>query len=157
MTGHARAIVLEPGEGETVSVLGDQYTYKAVGEDLNGAYALVETTVPAGSAGPPPHIHRTEEEAFYVVEGELTVLVGERTFQAPVGTFALVPRGMLHAFSNRGSRPARVLVIISPAGFEQAFREMADIAPSADEPPDLERLLAIARKYNLEIAEPPPA
>ena len=156
VTFHDRAIVLPAGEGKVVSVLGDRYTYKAVGEQTGGAYGLVETAVPAGSSGPPPHIHPGGDEAFYVLDGEVTVLIGDRTITAMAGSFAFVPRGMVHTFSNRGTREARFLAIISPAGFERAFEEMGEVAPSADQPPDMDRLMAIARKYNLEIAGPPP-
>lgn len=155
MTFHDQAFVLQPGEGKAVSVLGGRYTYKAVGEQTGGAYGLVETTVPIASSGPPPHVHRGEDEAFYVLEGELTILIGDRTLSASAGSFAFAPRGTVHTFSNRGSRDARFLAIISPAGFERAFEEMAQVAPSADQPPDMDRLMAIARKYNLEIAGPP--
>ena len=151
----AELILLGPGEGKTVSVLGDRVTYKAVGRDTGGRYGLVEVTAPAGSPGPPPHVHESEEEAFYVVEGELKVQIGERTLQARAGTFALVPRGTVHTFSNPAPRPARVLFIVSPAGFERAFEEMAEVAPRADEPPNMEKLLAIAKKYNLKIVGVP--
>jgi quercetin dioxygenase-like cupin family protein len=144
-------IVLGPGEGKTASVLGDRYTYKAVGRNTGGHYGLVEVTALAGAPGPPPHIHESEEEACYVVEGELKVLIGDRTLQAGAGTFVLVPRGTVHTFSNPTLQPARVLVIVSPAGFEKAFEEMAGVAPRADEPPNMEELLAIAKRYNLKI------
>ena len=146
----AELIVLGPGEGKTVSVLGDRITYKAVGRDTGGHYGLVEVTAPAGAPGPPPHVHESEEEAFYVVEGELKVQIGGRTLQAGAGTFALVPRGTVHTFSNPTPHPARVLFILSPAGFEKAFEEMAEVAPRADEP-NMEELLAIAKRYNLKI------
>jgi quercetin dioxygenase-like cupin family protein len=151
----AELIVLGPGEGKTVSVLGDRYTYKAVGRDTGGRYGLVEVTAPAGAPGPPPHVHESEEEAIYVVEGEMEVQIGERTLQARAGTFALVPRGTVHTFSNPTPRHAKVLVIVSPAGFEKAFEEMAEVAPRADEPPNMEKLLAIAKKYNLRIVGAP--
>ncbi|MDP8922960.1 MAG: cupin domain-containing protein [Chloroflexota bacterium] len=157
MTFHDRAIVLQPGEGKAVTVLGDRYTYKAVGEQTGGAYGLVETTVPASSSGPPPHVHGGEDEALYVLEGQVTVLIGDRTLTVGAGSFAFVPRGMLHTFSNPGTQAARFLAIISPAGFEKAFEEMAEVAPSAGQPPDMDRLIAIAEKYNLKIAGPPPA
>ncbi|HWP41844.1 MAG TPA: cupin domain-containing protein [Blastocatellia bacterium] len=140
-------IVLGAGEGKTISVLGDSYTYKAAREETHGAYALIEHTVAGG--GPPPHIHATEEEAFYVLEGELNVLVGERTVTATAGAFVLVPRGTVHTLSNAGAAPARVLVIISPAGFEEFFEEIAG-------PPDLDKIKALAPKYNLKIVEPGP-
>jgi len=155
VTSIAELIVLGPGEGKTVSVLGDRYTYKAVGRDTGGHYGLVEVTAPAGAPGPPPHVHESEEEAIYVVEGEMEVQIGERTLQARAGTFALVPRGTVHTFSNPTPRPAKVLVIVSPAGFEKAFAEMAEVAPRADEPPNMEKLLAIAKKYNLRIVGAP--
>ena len=156
MTFHDRAIVLPAGEGKVVSVLGDRYTYKAVGEQTGGAYGLVETAVPTGSSGPPPHIHPGGDEAFYVLDGEVTVLIGDREIAATAGTFAFVPRGTVHTFSNRSGREPRFLVIISPAGFKRAFAEMAEVAPSAEEPPDTGRLMEIARKYDLEIVGPPP-
>ena len=157
VTFHDRVIVLQPGEGKHVSVLGDGYTYKAIGEQTGGAYGLVETTVSASSSGPPPHVHRTEDEALYVLEGEVTFQVGDQTLRAAAGSFAFVPRGTVHTFSNPGDREARLLVIISPAGFEHAFEELAEAAPSADQPPDMPRLMAVAEKYNLEIAGPPPS
>jgi mannose-6-phosphate isomerase-like protein (cupin superfamily) len=135
-------IILGAGEGKTIAVLGEAYTYKAAREETGGAYALIEHTV--GGDGPPPHIHTTEEEAFYVLEGALNVLVGERTVTATAGAFVLVPRGTVHTFSNGGPAPAKVLVIISPAGFEQFFEEIAG-------PPDLEKIRALAPKYHLEI------
>jgi quercetin dioxygenase-like cupin family protein len=151
----AELIVLGPGEGRTVSLMGGRYTYKAVGRETGSRYGLVEFTAPAGSPGPPPHIHETEEEALYVIEGQLSIQIAERTLEARAGAFVLVPRGTVHTFSNPAPRPARALVIVSPAGFEKAFEEMGEVAPRADEPPDMERLLAIAKKYNLKIVGAP--
>ena len=138
-------VVLGAGEGKTISVLGNPYTYKAAKEKTRGAYALIEHTV-AGD-GPPPHIHATEEEAFYVLEGELNVVVGETTATVTAGAFVLVPRGTVHTYSKAGTAAAKVLVIISPAGFEKFFEEIAG-------PPDLGKIKALASKYNLEIVEP---
>jgi len=142
-----RGIVLGAGEGKTISVLGNSYTYKAAKEETGGAYTLIEGTVVGD--GPPPHIHTTEEEAFYVLEGELNVLVGQRTVTATAGAFVLVPRGTVHTFSKAGTASAKILTIISPAGFEKFFEEIAG-------PPDLEKIMALAPKYNLEIVGPPP-
>jgi len=138
-------IVLGRGEGRTLSVLGSAYTYKATGEQTRGAYALIEGTLTGD--GPPPHIHEAEEEAFYVLEGEVNVLVGERTITAGAGAFVLVPRGTVHTFSRAGTGPVRILTLISPAGFERFFEEIAG-------PPDLEKIKTIAPKYNLTIVEP---
>ena len=140
-------IVLGAGEGKTISVLGNSYTYKAAKEETGGAYALIEGTVVGD--GLPPHIHTIEEEAFYVLEGELNVLVGQRTVTATAGAFVLIPRGTVHTFSKAGTASAKILTIISPAGFEKFFEEIAG-------PPDLEKIMALAPKYNLKIVGPPP-
>ena len=135
-------LVLGPGEGKIVSVLGDPYTYKVVGGDTGGNYSLIEHTT-AGD-GPPPHIHKSEEEAFYVLEGEVNVKIGEQTIREAVGSFVLIPRGTVHTFSRVGAEPAKMLVIISPAGFEQFFTEI-------DGSTDVNKIMALAPKYNLTI------
>src|SRR5208283_1729437 len=140
------AVILDAGEGKTVSALGNSYIYKASGEETGGGYALIETTIVGD--GPPPHIHKTEEEAFYVLEGSLNVVIGEHTIKANAGAFVLVPRGTVHTFSKVGTS-AKILIIISPAGFEKFFEEIAG-------PPDLEKIKSLASKYNLEFVGPLP-
>lgn len=71
--------------------------------------------------------------------------------RASAGTFAFAPRGIVHKFSNPGSKPAKALVIVSPGGFEKALAEMAQVAPGGDQPPDIEKLLAIANMCGLKI------
>jgi quercetin dioxygenase-like cupin family protein len=106
--GHT-GVILDAGEGKTVSAVGNSYTYKASGKETGGGYALIEIMVVGD--GPPPHIHKTEEEAFYVLEGSLNVLVGEHTIKANAGAFVLVPRGTVHTFSKIGTS-AKILTII---------------------------------------------
>lgn len=141
-----RTVISGTGEGKAFSVLGDLYRQKAGKEETGGAYSLIEAMVTGD--GPPPHIHTAEEEAFYVVEGELDVLVGERTVKATAGSFVLVPRGTVHTFSKKGAA-AKLLIIISPAGFEKFFEEISGSH-------DLEKIMALAPKYNLKIVGPPP-
>ena len=150
----AEIILLGPGEGKAAYVLGDRYTFKASAKETGGAYAVWEFTAPAAAAGPPRHIHEREDEAFYILEGELIFEIGERTVRASAGTFAFAPRGVAHKFSNPGAVPAKALVIASPGGFEKALEEMAQVAPRGDQPPDMEKLLAIAAKYGLKIIGP---
>jgi mannose-6-phosphate isomerase-like protein (cupin superfamily) len=150
----AETIILGPGEGKSFSLLGTPHTLKAVGSDTGGAYALCELAAPAAAPGPPPHVHEHEDEAFYVLEGELTVRIGERTVTAAAGTFAFAPRGVVHSFSNAGSKPARALLIISPAGFEKALEEIARVAPPGERPPDVEKLTEIASRYGVRIVPP---
>jgi quercetin dioxygenase-like cupin family protein len=147
--------VLRAGEGKSYWVVGDRYTFLATGEDTGGAYALMHALVPPHS-GPPPHVHRREDETFYVLEGELTFQVDGRTIVASAGAFVTLPRGSLHAFRNTGATPAKMLILVNPSGLEKFFAEVGQEATggSAPAPPDIEKLLAVAPKYGLEVHVP---
>src|SRR5438876_265687 len=97
---------LGAGEGPAYWVVGDRYTILASGEDTGGAYALIHAEVPPGG-GPPPHVHRREDEAFYVLEGDLAVQADGRTLLAAVGSWITLPRGSRHTFRNTGPTAAR--------------------------------------------------
>src|SRR5215211_8185811 len=101
--------IVRAGEGQAAWVVGDLYTVKASGEDTGGAFALIEVEVPPQS-GPPPHIHRREDEAFYVLEGEFEVHVDDRRLAAGPGTWVTLARGSLHHFRNIGSGAAKMLI-----------------------------------------------
>ena len=92
MSFSAAAITLGPGEGRVIQVPGHPITYKATAEGTGGAYSLLEVVV-AGE-GPPQHIHKAEEEAFYVLEGEVNIKIGEQTIRGTVGSFVLIPRSL---------------------------------------------------------------
>ncbi len=77
---------------------------------------MYDNTIPEGSPGPRPHIHREHEEGFYVLEGELTVRVGTRTITAPAGSFVVVPRGATHQPSSPGAQPTRFFTDLFPGG-----------------------------------------
>jgi len=145
-------IVLSPGEGKIVPVPGHKVTHKVVGADTDGAYSLLEVELVGD--GPPQHIHKTEDEAFYVLEGEINVLLGERTIRATAGSFVLIPRGTVHAFSRIGQEPAKLLAIFSPAGFEQFFDEAVDLDVT-DTDAYVAKAKALAEKYNMDIVGPP--
>jgi quercetin dioxygenase-like cupin family protein len=149
--GHG-GITLGPGEGKTIEVPGHPSTYKATKEDTQGAYSLLEVTVMGD--GPPQHIHKAEEEAFYVLEGEVNIQIGDQTIRGMAGSFVLIPRGTVHTFGNAGSTPAKLLVLLSPPGFEQYFIEIVG-DEEIDTATFIERGLAVAQKYNLEIVGPP--
>ncbi len=89
------------------------------GEQTEGLIALVEMAVPRGFTGPPLHIHTTWDEGFYVLEGEVTVQVGENLVSATRGMFAFARRETAHTFANHSAQDARILVLLSPAGFER--------------------------------------
>ncbi len=147
------------GEGKTLWVLGDLYKFKATGEDTRGTFALWETTTPPGNPGPPPHIHHNEDEVFYLLEGELELMVEGRASVVGAGTFVNIPQGTLHTFRNAGTTTARFLGMVAPSGFEGFFEEVGESArdgasPPAG-PPDVEKIMAAAPKYGLEIPPPP--
>jgi quercetin dioxygenase-like cupin family protein len=151
--------IRKPAEGRTIAVVGDVYRSLATGEDTGGKYALWEAVVPPGG-GPPPHVHSREEEGFYVLEGEITLTTGDQRLVASAGTFANMPVGTPHAFKNEGSRPARMLISVAPAGLEGTFFEfgvpLTEGATTALPPTkeEIEKLLAVAPKYGIEIRLP---
>ncbi len=153
MSFSTQAITLGPGEGRARWVPGHQVTCKANGEETGGAYSLLEVLITG--EGPPQHIHKAEDEAFYVLEGEVTVKRGEETIHAPTGAFVLIPRGTTHTIWNTGSTPAKVLGIFSPPGVEQYFIETGEEDQEPDVAAYIEKAMAVAEKYNLEIVGPP--
>jgi quercetin dioxygenase-like cupin family protein len=142
-----------------VAVVGDVYRFLATGEDTNGKYAMWEAIVPPGG-GPPPHVHSREEEGFYILEGDLTFEIGEERLVATPGTFANMPVGTPHSFKNESDRPARMLISVAPAGLEEMFFEfglpLGEGATTASPPTleEIEKLLAIAHKYGIEVRLP---
>jgi quercetin dioxygenase-like cupin family protein len=159
MSTRRKTIVKQHGEGRRIGIVGDVYRFLATGEETEGRYAQWEAIVPPGG-GPPPHVHSREEEGFYILEGEITIQVGDERFVAIAGTFANMPVGRLHSFKNESGKPARMIITIAPAGLEQMFLEVgqpvADDATSA--PPasqeEIEALLAVAPRYGIEIKVP---
>ncbi len=153
-----RALHVAQGEGKKLWVADELVTFKASGEDTGGAYALTDSLVPPGG-GPPPHLHHREDEAFWVLEGELEVTVGEATFGAGAGSFVHLPKGVPHAYRNVGAGPARFLTLMVPAGLEGFFEEVGKPGGDASSPPpfgeeDIEKLLAVAPKYGVEVLPP---
>lgn len=146
-----KGILLGPGEGTQLAVPGFTATFKVVGADTGGSHAVIETTIPGDFAGPPPHIHRAMDEAFYVLAGELTVRVGERTATVPAGGYAFVPRGVAHTFANRGVAPATFLDMVYPAGFEHYYRDLAAAFAAAGGSPSPETFAALLAKYDTEV------
>ncbi len=154
-------LFIGPHDGkELPNPIGGRMVVKVRDEDTSGAYSIHDNTIPPGSPGPRPHIHRRHEENFYVLEGELTVRVGSRKIVAPAGSFVVVPRGMVHQPSNPGTQPTRVLLVFSPAGMDSFFEEAAErrmpLAVVPEDPAVLERLRDFTERYDYEFAELPP-
>ena len=151
--------ILQAGAGRAAWVVGDLYTVKASGEDTGGAFALIEVLVPPQS-GPPPHTHSREDEAFYVLEGEFEVHVDDQRLTAGPGTWVTMGKGSLHHFKNTGSKPAKMLILATPAGLDRFFLEAgrdatdSSLESGAVRPGDTEKLLAVSPKYGIEIKMP---
>ena len=138
-------------------MLGGLFLVKASGEQTGGAFGLTQTVLPAGFATP-YHLHHKEDEAYYVLEGEVTFYVGGDKLKAGAETYVYGPREVPHGFAVEGPSPARMLLLNTPAGFEAFHAEVGEAAreltlPPAG-PPDMEKLATIVAKYDIEILGP---
>ena len=136
----------------------DRSLLKAEASETRGAYVIrVNDSVLPGQ-WVAPHIHHAEEEAWYVLSGQLTFSIGDHRLLAPTGSFVLVPRHTVHSFGNTGTEAARYLQIFSPPGMDAYFAERTALAQamatdanrdSSGLDPEVHK--ALARKYNMEL------
>lgn len=152
-------IVLQLGQGDSYWVLGDLYTFKAVSEETDGKYALLELVIqPQNST--PSHIHSREAEAFFIEEGKVEFQLDDRTILATPGTFVHSPPGQIHQFTNVGSQPAKMLCWATPAGIEKFFAaigtkvENPNSSPPPVTPADIEKVMLLAPQYGITILPP---
>lgn len=108
-------------EGRAVWFLNQLAIVKATAKQTGNAFGLIEMLTPVGS-GSPYHVHRAEEESFYVLDGQLEFISGERRFSRGPGGFVFLPRDIPHGFRVVGKSPARFLVLTTPGGFEVCRR-----------------------------------
>jgi quercetin dioxygenase-like cupin family protein len=155
----ASGYLLAPGDGPQLWFLDTRMNVKAGAAQTGGAFTLIEWSAPAGF-GPPRHQHDREDEAFYLLAGQITVDCGDQRRTAGPGDFVFLPRGIPHSFLV-GDRPAHGLQITAPAGFEEFIAEIGRPAerPGLPEPsaPDVPRLIAAGQRYGQQILGPPPA
>ena len=148
---NAAGYVLDAGDGEHVWFSGTLISVRAGGEQTRDGFTLIEVATPPRFVVP-PHIHDDEEEAFYVLEGQLRVTCGEQTWTVGPGDFVMMPRGVAHTCSTVGDGSARLLQITSPAGFERFIAEAGEPAAEPVVPPpgapDIARLLRATAKYH---------
>ena len=103
-------------------------------EHSDGRVSVTESVMPPGAKGPPLHVHDFDE-AFYMLDGELTLQVGNELITARAGELAFALGGTPHTLANRSDSPARFLIVCTPAGFEREFARRA-VARAGTEPPD---------------------
>ena len=143
------ATIHRPGEGETIGG-PNTVTIKATGNDTGDSLYLGEGVIAPGFPGPPPHRHRTVHDMFYVLEGTLTMRVGDESLELEPGSFVCVPPGVVHTFSNQSEAPVRFLNFNTPAGWENYMRDLG--AALAEGTPTPEELGRIASRYDFELA-----
>lgn len=148
----ARLKVVQPGEGRVGGLApGVGVVFKIDGEDTGGALSIVEHPFAVGALVP-PHIHNLEDEYSIVLEGEIGFRSNNREVVLGPGGYIIKPRGEVHAMWNAGSTPARMIEVISPAGFEGFFRELSDL--TAVGAPDPAAIAALGERYQLPFTQP---
>ena len=155
VSADAGAVVFDGPIGTIVKVRGDA---------TNGGLAICEMPVAAGFMVP-PHTHRDFDEWSYVLEGRIGARVGDEEFSAGVGEYILKPRGLMHTFWNAGPEPARLIELITPAGFETFFEDIGRLAAAGELTDELMESMAeehgttvsmdwvddLASRYGLEV------
>lgn len=139
--------VIAPGAGKTVQLFGVRFSYKVETADSGGTLAVMEVEIPAHTLVK-PHNHTREDEFSLVLEGTVGVRVGERELTAGPGSYLVKPRGTPHAMWNAASAPARVVEILSPAGLEAYFEELAPVLSEHRTAPEYYQL---AERYGITI------
>ncbi|MBC8162261.1 MAG: cupin domain-containing protein [Roseiflexaceae bacterium] len=149
-------------KGRSFSFLGTLMTLKAGGSQTNGQFSLIEQLLPPGFATP-LHMHHSEDEAFYILEGAFLFFVGNEVLHVEPGAFVFLPRDVPHAFRVEGDAPARLLQLTAPAGLEQGFIEMGEPTTQLNLPPpytptpdEVGQMAAVSAKYHVEQLGPPP-
>lgn len=150
----ARMVDPQPGV-EELRFLGLPTWIKADRECTGGKLSLIEQVIPAGFESP-WHVHHSEDESFYVVDGAVSVIVGDKSVLLEAGGYAFGPRGVPHGFRVEGSTPTRLLLMTTGGDFADFIAEMSvakDTPPSA---PDMANFMAAAVRHNLAILGPLP-
>ena len=140
---------LGPSDGEAVRLLALGVRFMIDGETTGGAFSLVEHPLPPRALGAPLHTHRREDEYSYVLEGRVGLQLGAEELEAGPGDLVFKPRHIPHTFWNAGDEPARLLELISPAGFEHYFRELAPLLAAPER--DQAAIGEVVARYQLDI------
>lgn len=150
--GAPRLTVVQPGQGREAQLGGIGVVFKLFGEDTRQQLSIVEHPLPVGALVP-PHIHTREDECSIVLEGEIGFRSGDREAVLGAGGYITKPRNELHTMWNAGNVPARMIEVISPAGFEHFFWGLANQIEAGL--PDPETVEKLAAHFGLRFAEAP--
>jgi quercetin dioxygenase-like cupin family protein len=143
----AKAVIRMPGEGKELTLAGKPLAFLVIGEDTRHT-SMFEWTVPAGfSTG--LHVHRVQEETFYVLDGECAWQIGDRNIRARPGTFVFIPPGVAHNIGNASDKPARMIMTVSPPGHERYFEELAKLTAHGSLP-DANLVAQLRSRYDTD-------
>jgi quercetin dioxygenase-like cupin family protein len=145
----APARILGPTDGKAGFLGSIGVRFMIDGLDSGGGFSLVEHPMSPRALAAPLHRHSREDEYSFVLEGRVGALLGDEVAVGDPGDLIFKPRGQWHTFWNAGDTPARLLEIISPAGFEQYFAELVSLGGSTRAAPEV--LSALAARYGLEV------
>jgi len=134
--------------------LGEHTWVRAASAQTGGVVGVVEQVL-SPDASSPYHVHHAEDEEFYVIDGHIRFMSGDRSWVLGPGGFAFLPRDVPHGFQVDGNAPARILILSTPAGFADFIAEISTSEPPTG-PPDLAHLTQVAGRYAIEILGPLP-
>jgi mannose-6-phosphate isomerase-like protein (cupin superfamily) len=144
-----RARIIGPHDGEAGRLGSIGVRFMIDGAESGGGFSLVEHPMPPRALAAPRHRHNREDEYSYVLDGRVGALLGEEVVFAEPGDLVFKPRGQWHTFWNAGDTPARILEIISPAGFEGYFHELVEMLNHGL--PTGPQRAALASRYGLDV------
>jgi len=143
--------LVRSSDGERVDLYALGVRFLIGGSQTGGRFSVVEHPLPGRSLGSPLHTHHREDEYSFVVEGQFGIQLGDDILDAGPGDLITKPRGVPHAFWNRGDEPGRLLEIISPAGFEGYFRELAPLLTASGGQRDEAAIRRLLDRYQLSL------
>jgi mannose-6-phosphate isomerase-like protein (cupin superfamily) len=149
----AKVVFLGPGEGRLLVIGPNTTALKAVTDDTEGRFSVIEGQLDAHFPGPPVRVHDQLDHAIYVLEGRVVFTVEQRQLTAPAGSFALLPHGIAHTFANPSDAMARFVEVDAPAGFERYFERLAEAVPAGSQI-DPATMAALQAEHD---THPPPA
>jgi mannose-6-phosphate isomerase-like protein (cupin superfamily) len=142
-----KSIAIAPDSGEAVDLGGIGVAWKIEGAHTGERFSVVHHPLAPRALAAPLHRHTREDEYSYVLSGTLGALLGDEVVTAGRGTWVFKPRDQWHTFWNAGDTPCEIIEVISPAGFENFFRELAELFAGGD----LSLLQALAERYGVDI------
>ncbi|HYF28407.1 MAG TPA: cupin domain-containing protein [Baekduia sp.] len=151
MTITSSPTIIGPADGDAVTLQTIGVRFMIPGADTGERFSLVEHPMPPRGLAAPLHRHNREDEYSFVLEGRMGALLGDDVVEAGPGDLVYKPRDQWHTFWNAGDEPARILEIISPAGFETFFAELGPIVAAADGPPDPDVMGELCARYALDM------